>query len=213
MPATALTKKQRRLLREVDQITDLLNLNHRTIKDYESSARTIKLESIVRWLARGAVVQEYTLIDELLADQICWFYFGRSTPFWKLWRTKKFRLFNHHILQEMYPLVKLRLIKECRQLPRKVASDIQELNTLRNGMAHAFFPENLKRAKPVWKGKNIFSIAGLSLFQADMKALQGFFFRDAAYRRQGRIVSVSKARKNGEPSAGQLNFQGGAPWA
>jgi len=54
--AKTLTKKQRGLLREIDQIVDLLHLDHQAIQDYESSICTIKLESMIRQLARGAVV-------------------------------------------------------------------------------------------------------------------------------------------------------------
>jgi hypothetical protein len=94
-----LTAKQRLLQRELEQIGDLLQLDHHSILEYPSHVRTIKLESMIRWLARGAVIQSYTFVDELLADQICWFYIGRERPFWQLWQTKRFRIFNHHILR------------------------------------------------------------------------------------------------------------------
>jgi hypothetical protein len=189
-----LTAKQRLLQREVEQISDLLQLDNHSILEYPAHVRTIKLESMIRWLARGAVIQSYTFVDELLADQICWFYFGRERPFWQLWQTKRFRIFNHHILQDMYPLEKLRLIKAFRELPKKVVSDIQDLNTVRNALAHAFFPENLKKAKPTWKGKNIFSLAALTAFQADMDELHHYFLGEPAYRRQGRVVRVRRAQ-------------------
>jgi hypothetical protein len=37
------------------------------------------------------------------------------------------------------------------KMPKGVVGDIERLNALRNGLAHAFFPENLKRSEPEWK--------------------------------------------------------------
>jgi hypothetical protein len=197
-----LTAKQRRLLRELDQLIELLHLDYASIRQYQRSIRTIKLEWTIRWLARAAVVESYTYIDELLADQICWFYFGRSRPFWQLWKSKRFRIFNHHILQDMYLLEKLRLIRGFRKLPHKVVADIHELNALRNGMAHAFFPENLKKAKPIWKGKDIFCLETLRLFEKDMHELRNFFFEgERTYRRQGRIVRLRRRPQADEQAA------------
>ena len=56
-----------------------------------------------------------------------------------------------------------------------MAADIERLNALRNGLAHAFFPENLKKSKPEWKGKKIFSLEGLRFFLDDMAKLDGYF--------------------------------------
>jgi hypothetical protein len=194
MAPRKLTPKQRRLQKELEQMGDLLHLDHHSILEYPPHIRTTKLEAMIRWLARGAVIQAYTFVDELLADQICWFFFGRQRPFWQLWQTKKFRSFNHHILQDMYPLEKLRLIRAFRELPRKLVSDIQDLNTLRNALAHAFFPENLKKAKPTWKGKSIFSLATLTAFETDIRELQDFFLSEPAYRRQGRVIRVRRSK-------------------
>jgi hypothetical protein len=101
----------------------------------------------------------------------------------------------------MYPLEKLRLVRAFRQLPRGVVSDIQGLNALRNGLAHAFFPENLKKAKPVWKGRDIFSLEGLTAFEADMHKLRNFFASERAYRVQGRIVRVRLKKTTATPTS------------
>lgn len=188
-----LTAKQRRLVKDLDQITQVLGLDYESILDYDRSVRTLKLEAMIRRLARAAVVDAYTLVDELLADQICWFFFGRGVPFWKLWKTKRFRIFNHHILQDMYPLEKLRLVREIRDVPRPIVTHIQDLNTLRNAIAHAFFPENLKKAKPTWKGEDVFSLPTLKLFESDMQQVRDFFFgSEPGYFRDGRVVRFQK---------------------
>lgn len=72
---------------------------------------------------------------------------------------------------------KLRLVKAITKVPKKIAADIEALNALRNGLAHAFFPENLRSSKPIYKGKNIFSSAGLTLFIEDMYKISTFFFQ------------------------------------
>ena len=118
---------------------------------------------------------DYTLIDEFLNTRIAHFFFGRKKPFWKLWRTKRFRLFNYHVLEELSLLKKLQLVRAITPIPSAIRDDIERLNSLRNGIAHAFFPENLKKAKPVWKGENIFTLKGVRQFQDDMRKVIDYF--------------------------------------
>jgi hypothetical protein len=66
-------------------------------------------------------------------------------------------------------------VKAIYKVPKAIAANIEALNALRNGLAHAFFPENLRSAKPVYKGKDIFTIDGLTRFIADMGAVHDFF--------------------------------------
>jgi len=94
---------------------------------------------------------------------------------YSLWKTKKFSTFNHYILEVLSVPEKLRLVKAVTKVPKRVAADIEALNALRNGLAHAFFPENLRSSKPIWKGKDIFSAEGLTLFIEDMSKISGFF--------------------------------------
>jgi hypothetical protein len=69
----------------------------------------------------------------------------------------------------------LRFVKAITKVPKPVAADIEALNVLRNGLAHAFFPENLRSAKPIYKGKDIFSRDGLKRFIEDMSRVSDFF--------------------------------------
>jgi hypothetical protein len=59
----------------------------------------------------------------------------------------------------------------------RFSGDPRGLNTLRNGLAHAFFPGTLKKSRPEWKGKNIFTIEGLRAFLEDMAKIGGYFLR------------------------------------
>ncbi len=65
-------------------------------------------------------------------------------------------------------MAKLRFAKAAAKVPKgHVATDIERLNALRNGLAHSFFLENLKKSKPVWKGKNTFTSVGFEVFIGD----------------------------------------------
>jgi hypothetical protein len=126
-------------------------------------------------LIRSQVIMDYTFIDEMLGSAICHYFFGKKRSFIKLWKTKKFRHFNHYTLEVLSLSEKLRLVKAISKVPKAVARNIEEINALRNGLAHAFFPENLRSAKPIYKGKDVFSIAGLSTFIIDMGRVSDFF--------------------------------------
>jgi len=175
MPADSLTKKQKALLAEVESVSDLLGLDWRKVKDVEREARTTHLERIKRHLIIGEVVMQYTLIDEYLNEQLCHYIFGRKKSFPKLWKRKKFQNFNYHVLEGLFLLEKLRYVKSFRKIPKTIAKDIDQINVLRNGLAHAFFPENLKRSKPIYKGKSIFSVEGIEQFVKDMSEISDFF--------------------------------------
>jgi hypothetical protein len=71
----------------------------------------------------------------------------------QLWKTKRFQLFNHHVIEELSLMAKFSFAKSIAKMPKGVAADIDRLNALRNGLAHAFFPENSKRSKPELEGQ------------------------------------------------------------
>jgi hypothetical protein len=126
---------------------------------------------------RQEVITRYTHIDEYLASELCVHFFGSTKSFPALWKTRKFQLFNYHFLEEMSLMPKFRYVKAIRSIPRSVVRDIERLNALRNGMAHAFFPENLKRSRAVWGDKSIFSLDGLKAFHEAMNDVTRFFAR------------------------------------
>ena len=57
-----------------------------------------------------------------------------------MWRTKKFRIFVHHILDEVYLLPKLKIAGQIGEVPKEVRESIERVNALRNALAHSFFP-------------------------------------------------------------------------
>lgn len=116
-----------------------------------------------------------TGVDEFLNTRIAHFFFGKKRPFWNLWRNKRFKLFNYHVLEELSLLKKLQLVRAISPLPNRIREDIERLNALRNGIAHAFFPENLKKSKPAWKGKGIFTPMGIERYQQDIRVVVDYF--------------------------------------
>lgn len=170
-----LTAKQTALVRELREIYDLLSIDFNDIAAYDKEERTVRLELMRNKVIRAEVVMKYVLVDEHLNGELCDHFFGRKRSYIELWRTKKFKYFNHHILEELSLMQKLRYVKSLRQIPRSISADIERLNALRNGLAHAFFPENLRKSQPVWKGKDIFSLDGLRAFTEDMNQVNEFF--------------------------------------
>ena len=174
---SVLTKFQRKLVRELEEIYDLLALDFYDIKAYSRTERTTRLELMKRAAVRVEVVTTYTLIDEYLASELCIHFFGTERDFPALWKTKKFQLFNSNFLEELSLMPKFRYVKSLRNIPRQIARDIERLNALRNGIAHSFFPENVTRSRAVWGDKSIFSLNGLKAFHADMLVVKQFFMR------------------------------------
>ena len=180
-----LTKKQRRLRKELDAIAETIGMDYWNILDREPAARTPVLEVIKREFIRGEIVTQYTLIDDMMATKICQYFFPGHGMIY-LWKTKRFRRFNYYVLERLYLLQKLAFLKDVYQVPRNVASTIEEINNLRNAMAHAFFPENLRAyqmkgrstpRKPItvrYKGEDVFAQAGIERFQEDCSQVFNF---------------------------------------
>jgi hypothetical protein len=179
-PRDKLTRKQRNLLTEVENIAELFGLDYSNILEYEPDSRSPMLEVMKNKLVRGQIIIWYTLVDEFLNSEICHYYFGKKRSFQQLWKTKRFQFFNHYILEELYPLQKLRFVKAFRPVPKPISQSIEALNVLRNGLAHAFFPENTRKMKPSWKGKNIFGFEGAEAFMSDMQKVADFFLGRAS---------------------------------
>jgi len=170
-----LTAKQRHLVGELRQLLSTLMLDPDVIiADEDVDGRTPRLELAKDQIIRSAVILKYVLMDEFLSAVICWHYFGKKRSFPQLWKTKRFRSFNHFVLERLYLLQKLDLVKSIHDIPKPIVADLAALNDLRNGIAHSFFPQN-RRRKPDWKAKSIFTDAGFERFLQDMGKLSDFF--------------------------------------
>lgn len=163
-----LTRAQRRIVGEIEDVTEELGLDHRlVIKRFEGSEYLTTLLELVRGdLIAAAIVRDYTLFDELLGSIIARYFFGKAGGT-TLWRTKKFQRFSYFVLEKLYLQQKLAFVRDIRPLPRDVVSYIDKLNDLQNAVAHAFFPENLRGKRTWYKNKDVFTIEGFRAFRAD----------------------------------------------
>ncbi len=175
MSNSNLTKKQRELIAELDELSEWCGLDYHDAEEYEPEHRTNHLKLAKDQMIRSRVIMDYTLVDELFNCEICGYQFGKKRTFIQQWRTKKFQRFNYYVIEGLSLLQKLRYVKSFVNIPRRIVADIERLNSLRNGLAHAFFPENLRVSKPQWKGKNIFSLDGVKAFDSDMQRIKDFF--------------------------------------
>ena len=147
--SSKLNPTQRRLLSEVRKLAVMGGVNYESVLDYEPRWRTAHLQAAKDHLIRSQIIVWYTLTDEFLNAALCRYFFGNKS-FQTLWKTRRFQYFNWYFLEELSLLAKLRYVQATWQgLPPKLARTIQNLNTVRNGIAHAFFPENLKKSQPV----------------------------------------------------------------
>jgi len=189
---TPLTRTQKKLVSELDKITSAAGLDYWHILDPDwayTELRTVGLQVILRAIVRGEVVSRYTLIDEQLGSTLCKYMFDNER-FGKLWKSKKFERFNYFVVEKMNLLEKLAFVKDVYMMPRAIAADIEGINAIRNALAHAFFPENLRayRTKqssvprklvgPHYKGADIFTFEGYDKFLDDAHGVTQFLIKD-----------------------------------
>jgi hypothetical protein len=182
-----LTATQRRLKEEIEDIATEIGMDHWNIDNYDEEARTIQLWMIRSKLIRGEIVICYTLIDEYLTDIICNYYFNRRAKdqsYRRLWKKKKFQIFNHQMMDEMYVLGKMRVVHAIGEMPTKVRDCIERINALRNDIAHSLFPENRKAHMPkktrLYQGEDIFTLAGVKKFREDFETARDYLMPRAA---------------------------------
>jgi hypothetical protein len=169
----ALTRLQKRLYKEAEEIAEMAQVDFWNIEKEEARWRTISLRMAIAHLVTIVVVTRYTLLDEVLTNYLCTYFFKKSNSkrFGDYWKQKKFRLFVHYVLDEMYLLKKMQMVHAIRPLPKEIREVIQKANAIRNAMAHSFFPENrkeyLKTGKVLYDGQDIRTSAGLHKFSGD----------------------------------------------
>lgn len=188
MPKTKLTNLQRQIIADYDALAAPARIDAEQLPD-DTEDRTLRLRLVFHEWVRGQVIMKYTLIDEYLACIIANYYFGKPLEchYGKLWRKKKFKLFNHHVLDELYLGKKKDLVHAIRPLPRGISDKIMKINDVRNALAHSFFPQNRRRyrgkARRVAYGGvtygdiDIFTRPGIEKFLSDasdvLEALHG----------------------------------------
>ena len=165
-----LTKKQRALKREIEEIVHLIDIEFDDVGFIEKERRTPHLQRVKDHLIRSAVVLDYTLIDDYLDSLICSYIFGTKKSFAGLWKTKRFRNFNHFILERLHVSQKLDFAKAIqRGVPRNIESAIRKITDLRNALAHSF--------PPLYGGRSIYTVDGFKLYWEDARRIDRYFHR------------------------------------
>ena len=169
----ALTRLQRKLRREAEAIAEMAQVDFWNVEnEVEGEWRTTALRIAIAHLVVAEVITRYTMLDEVLTDYLCRYYFKKpGNSRYIFCKRKKFRLFVHFVLDEMYLLKKMQMVQAIRPLPKEVRSTIEKANAIRNAMAHSFFPENrkehMKIGKVLYAGKDIRTPDGLRQFKDD----------------------------------------------
>jgi hypothetical protein len=181
-----LTKRQRQLRAEIEEIAALACMDHWNILEYEEERRTTQLQMMKDQLVRSVVIMKYTFIDELMSNIICHKYFERppiAFSYRGLWRTKGFKAFAHHMLDGLYLLQKTRLVHDLRAIPSEYRQTIERLNALRNAIAHSFFPENRYQyrlqKKVTYRDLDILTVQGFTQFQNDCQSVIDYLVKRA----------------------------------
>jgi hypothetical protein len=180
---TALTKAERKLRYEVEQIASAVEMDVWNIEQHQRGAgRAFHLKVMKDKLVRGEVVIKYALIDEFLTDVICDYYFHRpdkTKSYRSLWKTKKFRTFVHYLMDETFLLKKLSMVEAIMTVPSAVSSPVKRINDVRNAVTHSIFPENRRRymdaKKVTYNGVDLFTVEGVEKLQQDYEAVRAHF--------------------------------------
>jgi hypothetical protein len=158
-------------------------MDHWNILDYEPDARTTRLGLIKRQLVLSEIILKYTFIDECLTVIVCHYYFKGpegGSAWTKLWKTKKFQIFNHYIMDVIYMLKKLGVVRGIKEVPKAVRDNIGRINALRNVIAHSFFPENRREyaahGKVLYRDSDIYSVEGIKKFEDDFAVVSEYLF-------------------------------------
>jgi hypothetical protein len=173
----ALMKYQARALREYERILEITGLNPERALDFtEDSPEAVVpiLKSMTDQVVRSDVIFEYTIIDMELDFILFRYFFGTGKKMRAARRTKRYKTFRL-MLQNIYLIQKLSIVRSFKKVPKNIISKIAAINDLRNGLAHTFFVSDLKKAKRTYKGHSIFTRPGLEAFREDAQEIRYFF--------------------------------------
>lgn len=178
MNGRQLTRKQSQLVAEIKEIMKTLSIDtEQVISETKPREVTVALEVMRNEVIKGRIVNWYTLLDEVLGMIISAYFFGAKSDTIHLWRTKKYKIFNYYVLEKLSLMEKFALVKGIKKVPKQIAKHMEYFNSLRNAVAHAYFPENLRSFKTMYKGEDIFSLRGVTLLRDDFYETVEYFKR------------------------------------
>jgi hypothetical protein len=172
-----LSPYQARALREYERVLEAMALNPERVLDFaedDPPAVTPVIRSMTDQLIRGEVIFEYSMIDMELDHLLFRHFFGSGNRLTRARASRRYRTLRQ-LLQNLYPLQKLAIVRTFKTVPKPIVSKIAAINELRNGLAHTFFLDDLPLAKRTYKGVSILKRQGLVAFQKDAWEVRCFF--------------------------------------
>jgi hypothetical protein len=145
-----LTQYERRLWAEVDRILYQNYFAPRTVTDFwfgDREAVIWHLKQIKNRVVRAIVVSEYVELADVLNRAILNGVFPNRAG----QRTTKRQRVVQEMLDRLYPQQKLEVLRSFRDIPKKIASRVMALNTVRNSLAHRFILADLPKSKRLYK--------------------------------------------------------------
>lgn len=175
-----LTTANKRKINKIKALSELAGISFWSAEqEADDDTREAILNLCEDRVVRAGVIAEYVLIDELLTDLICQHFFPTKKSFARLWRTRTFKNFNFHIMEDMSLLKKLTLVKSIVDVPKPLAEIVQHINSIRNALAHSFFPQNRRehkqRGRVTYRRHSLLSLAGYKAFSDDAEQVIQFF--------------------------------------
>jgi hypothetical protein len=197
--AMVLTRAEEELLNTAVEIAELTgtDLSVSAIEEMKPLLRRYHLGLLIHRMIVSEIIYRYTLVDMALADLIARYFFNvprHKFDLRDLSRTKKFRIFHHHIMDEMFLLKKMQIVHAAKPIPGKIISSIHRLNSVRNAFAHSYHPESRrehrKLGKVLYLGKNIRTIKGLEGFMDDADDVTTYL----GHRSHGNKIDIAVQR-------------------
>jgi len=125
------TRTHRRLLAEIDEVTAAMGLSPtQVLQDWAGDAPgiTAHLKRIIEQLVRSEIIAQYVYVDELLSMTLTKHTFRRRKRVSR--ESASLRSYTN-LLNEVYPMQKLRVIKGFKKVPKKIAKIIGAITELR----------------------------------------------------------------------------------
>jgi hypothetical protein len=172
-----LSKYQRKALKEYQRLLETAAINpDRILSLVEDDVGAVMpiLRSMTDQVVRSAVIFEYTMIDMELDSILFRHFFGTGNKLRSRRNTHQYKTLRS-MLQNLYILQKLAIIRNFKEVPRDVVSKLAAINDLRNGLAHTFFLQDLSPSKRTYKGLSILSPKGFRDFREDAWKIRCFF--------------------------------------
>ena len=168
---------QRRALREYERILEATALNPERVLDFaedDPAAVIPTLRSMTDQVVRSEIIFEYTMIDMELDSLLFRHFFGTGKKLMASRSSRRYRTLRQ-MLQNLYPMQKLAIVRTFKTVPKPIVSKIAAVNELRNGVAHSFFLGDLPVAKRSYRGMSIFQKHALGAFRKDAWEIRCFF--------------------------------------